>query len=779
MGWQFLSGRRRASLGFQNNTETLMVSNMQRFTRLLGVASAVGAALVGCGGGDGPAAPTVQTLSSKPEYVSGGDALVDISLGDPASPLMATLNGVDVSSAFAKDANQPGHMVGLVTGIKDGENTLVASNGGATTTYKLTGYPISGTIFSGPHIQPFVCQTDAFPLPDGTTLGPSTDANCSATTKVQYVYKANDGTFKLMPSLTSLPADLANATIIGGATVPYVVRLETGTIDRGIYQIAIIHDPTSEGAPSPLAPPKGWSKRLLWVHGYGCVGGWYVQGTNTGSFGVLEDLGLVPPGFAPPGLAGKFNVLDDAHLSKGYAVATNTMSHPSVSCNPILAGEATAMTKEHFIEQFGVPLFTVSKGGSGGAYSSLQIADAFPGLFDGVSVSAVFPDALSIGLTGLDEHLLMHYFTVTNPAGFTDANQVAVSGYQSVKAMVDAANQSGRTDPIPNRVDITGYQSGVWTSLGNLGGSLPVALRYDPVTNPTGARPTIFDVSGAIYGKDKTTGHALRPYDNVGVQYGLNALNRGAITTTQFLDLNEKVGGVDSDGNYVAGRTVGDADAIKRTYQSGLSLGGNGGLASIPVLDTGSYNDASGYHYQWFHFAVRERLRMANGNADNMVMWRGAAVSTADANAMFENWMTAYKTDTSADSARAKAIRAKPATGVDGCYDKSSPARFVAEPQTFSSQPDTTCNTLWPSYSFSRKEAGGPLAGNILKCQLKPVVASDYSVTFTPAELDRLNSIFPTGVCDWTKPGVGQTGVVPYASFGPSPVNLIFDVTKP
>src|SRR5678816_3120904 len=105
---------------------------------------------------------------------------------------------------------------------------------------------------------------------------------------------------------------------------------------------------------------------------------------------------------------------------------------------------------------------------------------------------------------------------------------------------------------------------------------------------------------------------------------------------------------------------------------------------------------------------------------------------------MFENWMTAYKSDTSSDSARAKAIRAKPANGVDGCYDKSTPAKFVAEPQTFSSQPDTTCNTLWPSYSFSRREAGGPLAGNILKCQLKPVVASDYTVTFTPVSYTHL-----------------------------------------
>jgi hypothetical protein len=41
-----------------------------------------------------------------------------------------------------------------------------------------------------------------------------------------------------------------------------------------------------------------------------------------------------------------------------------------------------------------------------------------------------------------------------------------------------------------------------------------------------------------------------------------------------------------------------------------------------------------------------------------------------------------------------------------------------------------------------------------------------------------LHNIFQNGVCDWSKPGVNQTGVVPWASFGPAPENLVFDVTK-
>jgi hypothetical protein len=52
--------------------------------------------------------------------------------------------------------------------------------------------------------------------------------------------------------------------------------------------------------------------------------------------------------------------------------------------------------------------------------------------------------------------------------------------------------------------------------------------------------------------------------------------------------------------------------------------------------------------------------------------------------------------------------------------------------------------------------AGGPVTNDVLKCQLKPIDFNDYQVKFSDAERDRLASIFPDGVCDWTKPGVEQ-----------------------
>src|SRR5204863_3169047 len=132
--------------------------------------------------------------------------------------------------------------------------------------------------------------------------------------------------------------------------------------------------------------------------------------------------------------------------------------------------------------------------------------------------------------------------------------------------------------------------------------------------------------------------------------------------------------------------------------------------------------------------------------------------------------------DPSNDPQRMKVLRAKPKEAVDGCYDQGASPQFIADPLPFSSQPVSKCTDLYPVYSNPRKEAGGPLAANILKCQLKPIDVADYRVAFTPAEMTRLKSIFSSGVCDWSKPGVNQVPVVTWASFGPSPKNLVFSV---
>ena len=87
---------------------------------------------------------------------------------------------------------------------------------------------------------------------------------------------------------------------------------------------------------------------------------------------------------------------------------------------------------------------------------------------------------------------------------------------------------------------------------------------------PTRARCTSQDIRGNIYGRDPKTGWARRPTDNVGIQYGLAALNSGAIGVDEFLEVNEKIGGTDIEGKVMPERAVGDPIALRAIYESGL-----------------------------------------------------------------------------------------------------------------------------------------------------------------------------------------------------------------
>jgi hypothetical protein len=122
-------------------------------------------------------------------------------------------------------------------------------------------------------------------------------------------------------------------------------------------------------------------------------------------------------------------------------------------------------------------------------------------------------------------------------------------------------------------------------------------------------------------------------------------------------------------------------------------------------------------------------------------------------------------------------LRDKPAAAVDGCFDKSTPPVFVADPLPFTSKPTSPCSTLYPVYSNPRREAGGPLAANIMKCALKPIDVKEYgSARFTASENARLKTLFSAGVCDWSKPGINQTALVTWPSLGPAPRHLIGEV---
>ena len=708
------------------------------------------AALSACGGGnDAPAAapPAVQVLSSKADYVSGGDALVGVTLEDASASLVVTLNGTDVSSAFKADPSHTGRRIGLVSGIANGANTLVATARGTSASVAMTGYPSTGPMISGPHQSPFFCTTASFTLPDGSKLGAPLDANCSAPRRVQYVYRttANPATFVPLPDPMVRPANLATITNNVGKTVNYIVRVETGTINRAIYQSSILHDPVADPAPSPTTPPGGWNKKVIYPLGGGCQGGWYSQGTS-----------IVSP-------------LNDSYLKAGYGVLTATLNTFGNNCNDLLSSETILMVKERFVESYGVPAFTIGTGSSGGAYQSNHTADNYPGTFDGIVTTNSFPD-VTTGMVSLgDSRLLDVFFNVTRAGQYTVEQQKAISGYLQVNNIAFLSGRtidSGSARRMDPRVAFPA--------------DLAAGLRYDPVTNPAGARGSVYDHTVNVYGRipgTPGTGFAKRPLDNVGVQYGLKAFNDGVITFDQFIELNSLIGGFDIDLNHITSRTVAHPDAIQRAYMGGRILGTGNGMASVPIITRLSGGDQvvnGDIHLRFWSHSIRARLVKANGNADNQVIV-GTLYPVDLLIEQMDRWLTAIAADKSSLAAATKVVKNKPADAVDACW--TAAGAKIVETQTLTGSGQ--CNTLFPAGTSASLVAGAPIALDVIKCQLKQISVADYTSGLTAAQLARLNTAFPQGVCDWSKPGVEQTKSVPWASFGPSPVNLIFDVTKP
>ena len=687
------------------------------------------------------------TLSSRADMVSGGDALVEVRSLGAAQPggIVVTVNGRDVSQAFRRDDARRS-LIGLVEGLQPGRNTIVATAGSRTARLEVTNFAISGPILSGPHLTPFECRTVE------AGLGPPLDANCSAPPRVEYFYKSTDplpaaraagapgppgAGFKPLPDPTGpRPADLARATTIDDQTVPYIVRVESGTINRAIYRIAVLDDPAAfDAAAAKRAagvgswrPGAAWNRRLVFSFGGGC-------GTN------------YHQGIAPVPI-----VLFDAALSRGFAHAISTQNVMALHCNDHLSGEALMMIKEHIIERYGVLKWTVGFGGSGGAIQQLLIAQNFPGLLDGIIPAQTFADSASVRPSVTDCRLLINYFK-TDPSTWTAEKQTAVEGY--TPGTCAAWDRSFVNVIVADNVAGCGIGS---------------ALAYDAVKNPKGARCTVFDTNAASYGRDPRTGFGRQVLDNVGVQYGLLALNRGAITRSEFVDLNERIGGFDRDGHVRPERTVADPDGLRMAYATGR-LNAMSGMDRVPILQIRTYLDAAGdIHSHERDFAVRERLKKATGRVDNQVLWLFPPLQARAAGATFSNgdtsptrlvldtmsrWLDALTEDTSSAPAAEKVRRARPAMATDACWDLT--LTQIVEPASLTGP--SRCHALYPPHLTPRLAAGAPVADDVLKCQLKPIDPADYKVTFTPDELQRLRRIFADGVCDFSKPGVNQQPV--------------------
>jgi hypothetical protein len=299
-----------------------------------------------------------------------------------------------------------------------------------------------------------------------------------------------------------------------------------------------------------------------------------------------------------------------------------------------------------------------------------------------------------------------------------------------------------------------------------------------------------------IHGTD-AQGFGRTGWDNVGVQYGLQALVDGVITPTEFLNLNAGIGSWKEPGQMVtegfpfiggfspasfdpwssrnmnlspdggitpAPRRAGNVEAANAAYSSGMRFDGD---IDIPVIDWRHYLEHQlDMHHSHQSFATRRRLELARGNADNQVIWftdarPGAPASdqTPEAFEVIDEWMANLRANPELGVAGNRPPRA-----VDRCFTTAG-VEIAAGDHVWDGILDDdapgACTQLFQVQRSTRIVAGGPNSGGIFMCGLESVddaIAAGTYGAWAPsaAERDRLLQIFPDGVCDWSQEDVGR-----------------------
>jgi hypothetical protein len=273
-----------------------------------------------------------------------------------------------------------------------------------------------------------------------------------------------------------------------------------------------------------------------------------------------------------------------------------------------------------------------------------------------------------------------------------------------------------------------------------------------------------------VFGKRPSDGFANVAFDNVGIQYGLKGLNDGSISPAQFVDLNTHLGGLTVDNAVQPQRTAADTIALTRVYRSGAVDEANN-LNQVAIIDLRG-PDQGAFHDVYRTYAMRERLMRNFGTAANQVLWRGQADLVGDVNFVdqailaLDKWLARVDADHRAVPLSQKVLEKKPGTVTDRCTDGVG-----------HDIPSYICDATVASYGTPRFAAGMPLADDILKCQLKPMRRDDYKAAFTDAQWARLQAAFPTGVCDYGKPGVEQQAAVAWLTYQDAAGNVIYGGT--
>lgn len=707
------------------------------------------------GNGGNPGGPgtvddrvSLQVLSNRPDLVSAGDVLVEVVAEDAAAvdELVLLRNNTDVTRLLQADPDNPLRLLALVDGLSVGENTLSTNIGNSLT---VVNHPSGGPVFTGPHIQPWKCQDSAV------------DENCNQPVEYRWLYKSSNSLQGGLQAydLDNPPDDVAMTTTDNGETVPFIVRQEIGYQARDQYTIFTLQKVGEDW--TPMQPQSQWNRRLLVTHGGNCRGDHDTSSARTDDYaGTIPGNPLIEQSYITA-LGLGWSVLSTAQLNLGH------------NCNLSYQAESLLMAKERFIEQYGELRYTVGTGCSGGAITQNMIANAYPGLYQGLLTTCTYPDVMSTATQFADYHILLKYFDfnvdTTEPSTPEDliAHMENIAGAQIAR--------DGTPFTVLQQNAIYGHLNGIVNAsladsalfaeavdpASNCGG-VSAEERFDQDTNPGGVRCDVLTFMQNMIGErerfpaedprdrwsqiEKDLGYAFSgfPLGNEGVQYGLTALQQGIISPAQFLALNTNIGGVDPSLNVTQERLKPDYPALPNAYRTGI-MNTIVNMDTVPIInmtgpDPGAAHDS--VHGYW----VRWRLEREFGHRDNFVHWGGLTPLVGDLNYMNQSlvamasWLDAIEADTSDTPLAQKIIANKPADVQDQC--NGIPGEMCPE-------------ELMLVFGTPRTVAGADKYGDQVQCELRPFSRNDDyglgNVMWQESDWQALEQTFATGVCDWTK----------------------------
>lgn len=616
-----------------------------------------------------------------------------------------------------------------------------------------------------------------FSTPDAETapeiLGYSQD--CLHRTEAFYYFKsATDDKFYRLNSNHHPMA----TTVIDGKKLPFVIRVEVGTINRHFYMIAVLKGDTDE-----LASPKGdhWNGRLVYQF-RGGVGIGKRQG-NIKLSDVLERR--------------------EDQISQGYGVIYSSANQTSNHYNMWLAEETARRVKSQFVALYGEPLYTVGIGGSGGAIQQYLIAQNNPEILDAIIPLYSYPDMVSQIIYVLDCEPLEYYFekldkdnqrwsswgqrSLLHGLSYDEALLNKFTAVNSVASLMSGKLQDITLDVFGSNECIEGWRG--LTPLVHNPNFVHFMRNFSPKLAES-IQWTHWNDLRYFYGTDEH-GYANSAWDNEGVQYGLESLLSGELSEQEFLKINAKVGGwkyqkdwnkellwllegkifpvdlsfwshqnIRASKSYKkpASRTKANPKAIAAAYYSGHVFVGE---IEVPILDVRHYlDDELDMHHASASFATRMRIQKQRGSYDNQVIW----VSHKDfdpineAFKVMDDWMLTLK-----HNPQLSVSEGRPEQAFDTCFGKKGNIIDRGDgvwDGEWNNRSDGSCTRVYPPLTNSREIAGAPNSGDVFKCHLQPVQKALHEGLYGDVDMQpylaQLQDVFPSGVCDYRLGDAGR-----------------------